>query len=66
MGEVGLGSMQTSSYHKFGHIEYKKTTNPFATVKGSNADKAPFSIWIVVEFATRLARLLCSNNWLAF
>jgi hypothetical protein len=37
-----MGSMQTSSYHKFGHIEYKKTTNPFATVKGSNADKAPF------------------------
>jgi hypothetical protein len=46
--------MQTSSYHKFGHIEYKKTTNPFATANGSNTDKAP--IWhhlLVLETAQR-------------
>jgi hypothetical protein len=31
---VEKGSMQTSSYHKTGHIEYNKSTNLFATVNG--------------------------------
>jgi hypothetical protein len=31
------------------------------TANGGNADKAPLSIWIVVEFATRLPTVLCAE-----
>jgi hypothetical protein len=30
--------------------------------KGSNADKAPFLVWIIVEVATRLSSTLCANS----
>jgi hypothetical protein len=46
--------MWPSKYQKFSHIECNKTTNNFATVNGSNSDKAPFSLWIIVQLATCL------------
>jgi hypothetical protein len=29
---------------------------------GSNADKAPYSLWNIVEIAIRLSSSLCANN----
>jgi hypothetical protein len=54
--------MRTSKYQKLGQIEYNKTTNLFATVNGSNADKLPFPICMVVEIAMRLPTALCANS----